>query len=247
MRVFTYDNRGFLLSEQHPELGTSGNGIILHDQYDARGHSHRSVIGPANGVFDLTFELDSSERITRVAQTAGNADLKLFVYDDVNGSANGYCATGRCRGKLAAAARYNYPPDLGGIWVTEGYQYDGKGGRLSRRDIAVGSTSVFTGGSFATSRTYTSTGDVDTVEYPCRTSNAACLAGERLLSLHHAYSNGFLRTVTGWASDISYQPSGMIASVTHGLGAAGCAGDAARDLVRRSAGEAVPLPLHGRR
>ena len=36
-RWFTYDNRGFLTSEQHPEKGTSGNGTVTYSNYDARG------------------------------------------------------------------------------------------------------------------------------------------------------------------------------------------------------------------
>lgn len=36
-RWFTYDNRGFLTSEQHPEKGTAGDGIVTYSNYDARG------------------------------------------------------------------------------------------------------------------------------------------------------------------------------------------------------------------
>ena len=33
-RLFTYDNRGFLTSEQHPEIGLNGHGTT-HYAYDA--------------------------------------------------------------------------------------------------------------------------------------------------------------------------------------------------------------------
>ncbi|MCP3937601.1 MAG: hypothetical protein GY708_19785, partial [Actinomycetia bacterium] len=36
-RFFTYDNRGFLTSEQHPEIGPSGNGVASYT-YNASGN-----------------------------------------------------------------------------------------------------------------------------------------------------------------------------------------------------------------
>ena len=36
-RTFTYDNRGFLTAEKHPEKGASGNGWVSYFSYDARG------------------------------------------------------------------------------------------------------------------------------------------------------------------------------------------------------------------
>jgi len=40
-RTFTYDNRGFLLSEQLPEVGAAGNGAVTYSKHDARGHARR--------------------------------------------------------------------------------------------------------------------------------------------------------------------------------------------------------------
>ena len=64
-RIFTYDNRGFLLSEQHPELGADGNGTTTYT-YDARGHVRRKVTGSV----DLTMSYDAAERLTSVRETA---------------------------------------------------------------------------------------------------------------------------------------------------------------------------------
>lgn len=49
-RTFTYDRRGFLTSEQHPELGATGYGTTNYLQHDARGHAHRqyTVSGSPN-------------------------------------------------------------------------------------------------------------------------------------------------------------------------------------------------------
>ncbi|MDP9119862.1 MAG: hypothetical protein M3O15_00570, partial [Acidobacteriota bacterium] len=42
-RSFSYDRRGFLLSESHPEKGASGGGTVSYLNYDARGHALRRI------------------------------------------------------------------------------------------------------------------------------------------------------------------------------------------------------------
>jgi len=66
-RIFTYDLRGFLISEKHPEKGASGNGLVSYFNYDARGHVGRRVDGPN----DLTFTYDVAERLNQIRETAG--------------------------------------------------------------------------------------------------------------------------------------------------------------------------------
>jgi YD repeat-containing protein len=56
------DNREFLITEQHPEKGVSGNGTVSYFGYDARGHATRLV----DGASDLTFTYDGAERLTQV-------------------------------------------------------------------------------------------------------------------------------------------------------------------------------------
>ncbi len=55
-RSFTYDPRGFLTREEHPELGTGPNDFIFHCQHDAFGRPRRQLYRTtdctANGVND---------------------------------------------------------------------------------------------------------------------------------------------------------------------------------------------------
>ncbi|HEX3067372.1 MAG TPA: RHS repeat-associated core domain-containing protein [Thermoanaerobaculia bacterium] len=220
-RELHYDLRGFLLWEKHPELGASGNGTTVYGSsqtagsYDAGGHAHRKV----TGAFDLTTDYDAAERVTGVKETGGR-QLKLFGYDDPTGSIYGQCAGGKCKGKLAAAGRYNYAPDLGTVAVAETYQYDGVGGLASRRDWTIGSSSSFDGQSFFFGQTNNDLGGVASVTYPCRTDiHANCLSADRTPpTITMGYSAGTLTSVGSYASNITYQPSGVIGTVTHGTG-----------------------------
>jgi YD repeat-containing protein len=58
-RLFTYDNRGFLTSETHPE---KAGGVAY--SYDALGHAARKVDGPN----DLTYVYDKAERLALVRE-----------------------------------------------------------------------------------------------------------------------------------------------------------------------------------
>src|ERR1041385_1203545 len=102
-RLFTYDHRGFLLAEQHPEKGASGNGVVSYFNYDARGHVGRKIDGPN----DLTFTYDVAERLTQVRETGGTQRvLKTFTYAAQN--VNDSLGTDWRKGKLVSASRFNY-------------------------------------------------------------------------------------------------------------------------------------------
>lgn len=218
-RTFKYDQRGFLEHEDHPELGVNGYGRTTYQSYDARGHAHRRITGTTNGAFDVTFATDSAERITSTTETATGRTLTLFAYDDPQGATFGQCSDNRCNGKLAASARFNYFDDLGTIAVTEAYQYEGPSGRISRRDQAVGSstiggTMIFQGQDFFLWQTYNDFGNVDMFAYPCRKdANGFCTAPPRFVQ--NGYTNGLLTSVAGFATSITYQPNGLPNTVTH--------------------------------
>jgi len=213
IRVFTYDNRGVLLSEQHPELGANGNGTTEYSSYDARGHARQKVTGDV----DLTFEYDPAERLSVITETATGRERERTVYDWFDQCGQ----TALCRGKIAAAVRYNYDADLGDpdngnvLPVTETYQYNAGSGRPARRDQAIGTTDNFSGSSFHFSQIYNSLGDVHEVIYPCRFEGCA---SERTRSAIHGYKYGTLNRIGTWATDITYHPSGIINMVTHGSG-----------------------------
>jgi YD repeat-containing protein len=201
-RWFTYDNRGFLISEQHPEKGASGNGTVTYSSYDARGHAQSKSDGPNN----LTFAYDRAERLTQVTGNGGQM-LKAFSYgiSDAVGS--------RTNGRLETATRYNYvgAPFNATAAVTETYVYGARQGRASSRATQL----TFNGTpkeSFTQSWSWNALGDVGNVNYP-QCTFAECLPVSRTVS--PGYANGFLTSVPGWAGLITYHPNGMVNQVTH--------------------------------
>lgn len=220
-RVFTYDGRGFLTSEQHPELN---NGTTRYREYDARGHAWRKTTGTDLGVFDIRMTWDPAERVTLVTRASDGRKLKELLYDDPN---DVYCGGQICRGKLAAAARYHWDSDLSNVAggealaVTESYKYDITTGRATRRDRAIGNTSLFTGNSFYTLQAHNTSGQLASISYPC-SDYAGCPGGGVQRVVSFGYTNGALTSVGNYAPSITYAPSGIIDTVTHGTsGAAG--------------------------
>ena len=205
MRTFNYDRRGLLVSETHPELGTSGYGTKTYGNYDARGHARRVTTGAINGAFDVKVWLDRAERIEKITHAPNDAKiLKQFQYDVVPG-------------RLSATARYHDDVDLGNVVVTESYQYNGAGGRLSRRDQAIGGGTV-AGESFFFSQAYNDLGAVSSIRYPCRVGGEICTTSDRTPpEVLYRYTNGYLTGIDGWGA-LTYQPNGVVATVTHGSG-----------------------------
>lgn len=220
-RSFAYDNRGFLLTETHPELGSGGNGSVAYEEYDARGHAHRRMIGDRYGAFDVRTSFDAAERpetVTRATAPTpqgGDPILKQFAYDQ------GYdCGAGlNCRGKLAAAVRYNFSPGLGTVAVTETYEYNGVRGRPSRRYRTVGDAlPAFAGNRFLFDETYDDRGRPATIIYPCRAQANYCTGAEPFRRVTYQYAGGFLTAVSPWATALTYQPNGSLDTVTHASG-----------------------------
>ncbi len=205
-RYFTYDNRGFLVSEQHPEKGADpgGNGTVTYSKYDARGHAGRKVDGPN----DLTFTYDRAERLKQVDATGGNI-LKVFTY----GSSN--AAGMRTNGRLESAQRYNYvgAPFNATVLMTETYTYGDRQGRASSRTTQMTYNGA-PGESFSQSWTWNALGDLGSVTYPA-CQFAACVPVAR--SISPGYTNGFLTSVPGWAT-LSYHANGMVNQITHSNG-----------------------------
>ena len=69
--------------------------------------------------------------------------------------------------------------------------------------------------SFTQSWSWNALGDLGSVSYP-QCAFAACVPVSRTVS--PGYTNGFLTSVPGWASSISYHPNGMVNQVTHSNG-----------------------------
>ncbi len=236
-RTFTYDPRGFLLAETHPEKGVAGNGTVTYSLYDSRGHAGRKIDGPN----DLTYQYDGAERLTIVRasgtpfsacnQLSGPRCLKSFTYAIQNGSGD------YKNGKLFQSIRYNYPI-LGGTpyqaFITETYHYGGVDGRVSQRDMqltfALNGQPPAPSESFTESFAYDLLGDTGSITYPSCTFSA-CAGKDVPRTVSFGHTNGFLTAVTGtattlggmpsastYASAIAYWPNLMVAQVTHGNG-----------------------------
>ena len=224
-RLFTFDNRGFLLWENHPEKTANSLGQghdVDHLGYDAHGHATRKV----DGANDLTFAYDKAERLTQIRQTGagacgtvqgtGSLCLKGFTYATANGTATGG-GTDYKRGKLVAASRYNYvgPPFNATVEVKESWQYAGRGGRMSQLDTAL----IFNGTQnevFRQTFTWNEIGDLASHTYPDCATPERCGTAPRTQT--YGYTRGRLSSVSGFASSITYHPSGMVARVVHSNG-----------------------------
>ena len=213
-RWFIYDQRGFLLREQHPEKGAGGNGLVIYESYDSRGHAGRkkecsSLACNASGEpkADLTFSYDRAERVTSVTQ-AGVGILKSFTYGTSN------AANERTNGRLRVATRYNYvsPPFSLTLQADETYTYAGGQGRPSRRVTTSRIGTAPPDRTFDQTWTYDPLGNVTGIGYPNCTF-AVCPSVPRTVS--QVYTKGRLTEVTGFASSITYHPNGMVNQVTH--------------------------------
>jgi RHS repeat-associated protein len=211
-RTFTYDQRGLLLSEQHPESGLTLYGPSeAQAAYDARGHATRKVVGSQ----DLRFTYDSAERLTQLQSAGANgvlSSLKDFTYGTANlGACSAIDDCEARNGKLVTATRHNLDPLFGDVPVTETYKYYGRGGRMAERTTDVGSAGGLQGASFVTRRDWNELGLVGTVAYP--TTVAA--GQDRFVG--YTYDQGILTGVNGYGT-VTYQPSGLVAAVAHGNG-----------------------------
>jgi hypothetical protein len=201
-RSFNYDQRGFLLSETHPEKGTAGNGTVSYSLYDSRGHVGRKVDGPS---IDLTYKYDFAERLllvretgpnfTACSQLSGPKCLKLFSYAVQNGTGD------YKNGKLFQSIRYNYPL-LGGIpyqaFITHTYHYGGVDGRVSQRDtlltFALSGQPTTPSSSFTVSFAYDLLGNTSSITYPTCTFTE-CVGKDVPRTVNFNHTNGFLTSV----------------------------------------------------
>ncbi len=224
-RFFNYDNRGFLLSETHPEKGISGNGTVTYTDYDARGHVGQKADGPNN----LTFLYDKAERLTEVKETGGRS-LKTFDYSGVNGNYTDPVTFSTCfnrrLGKLNKQSRYNYvtlSESEGEIEVElrEEMTYCGRGGRLSRKSLENWVNDGLNEAFFLPNITYNTLGDVTSLSYPQCTHSACASAASSPRTVTSSYTNGFLTAVGTstnagyYATSIAYHPNLMVHQVVH--------------------------------
>jgi RHS repeat-associated protein len=215
-RLFTYDNRGFLTAEKHPEKGATGNGTVTYQNINSRGHAQRVVDGSS----DLTYSYDRAERLTQIRETNGaQRVLKAWTF----GTSTGNSLTDMRNGRVVQAQRYNYPA-LGGVThtalVTEAYVYGGREGKVSRRDTSLTFDGT-TNETFTQSFAYNELGQTLTTDYP-QCTFAACTSTARTTT--NVFTNGFLTAVSGYTGTVpgqaagigvTYHPNGLVKAVAH--------------------------------
>jgi YD repeat-containing protein len=232
-RAFTYDNRGFLTGETHPEKGTSGNGSTYY-AYDARGHVTRRYEGAAGGAFDLTYSYDRAERLKTIAETnvrsgaSFKRTLKAFDYGTDN-------VTGDYRnGQLTRASRFNWFDSRDtNVQIVEQYVYGGAGGRPSSRTTNEYECAISAGAScnavapnavnhvFTQTFNYDDQGSLSQLGYPCRDCGASPTYP---MTASSSYSRGMLSDVQfpynniTQTNSLSYSRNGMLYQVQHANG-----------------------------
>ena len=208
-RSFVWDGRGFLMAETHPEIGAFGNGTISYLR-DARGNPiYRDIVND-NGEWPVAWNYDRAGRPTVAYESVstGWRKLKEFFYARENQSGS----TEKRRGQLIMARRINYLALLtpllleGGIplTVTDHFEYDGLGGRVSKKTTSISLPSGSQ--SWSSSFTWDAIGDLASVTYP---SGGWPYQNAPARTVDYDRRLGFLKSIPGYATNISYQLGGM--------------------------------------
>ena len=221
-RKFAYDNRGFMTSETHPE-----NGAIAYT-YDAAGHVLTKRPSTTNTIFDLNYSYDDAERLKEVDSWYPAGSIfrpdKVFTFGQDNDGVN------LKRGKLETATRHNYRPPTGAtsdVRIVETYSYKDDAGRLTERSTEI--KDVINGSgvneTFYQSQSYSTLGMPSLVGYPyCQSGGTAMCGATSSGSLSLVRTNGWLsafaKVGVSYGESITYHPSGMIDTITHGNGVA---------------------------
>ena len=213
-RSWVYDNRGFLLSETHPEKGVNGNGTVTYQGYDAAGLPG----GMTDGPHDLGFTYDFMGRHLETRDLNEGSRLVTELFWDG--------AAGPAAGKLRWAKRYNY---VERVWpapveeiveVKQIFKYHGLGGAVSAK------ITRFTWSSddvrFKQLYSYDDLGNVTKHTYPfcnlpvaCKNQAGGPNTGPKPT---YTYDQGRLTAVPGWADAITYHPSGLWKRIDHANG-----------------------------
>ncbi|HPA79478.1 MAG TPA: RHS repeat-associated core domain-containing protein [Thermoanaerobaculales bacterium] len=203
-RDWSYDGRGFLLSEVVPEKGgTGGYGTVSYSSYDVRGQAGRVIDGPN----DLSSLFDDAGRLTSVTETGTGKVVRSLTYGTANTSGN------LANGKLTIAEAGNFYDGTNNFQFRDTSTYGGTDGRVSQR-VTLGGLEGVNQGTFTLGYTWSPLGDVATVTYPQK----AGVGSARTVT--NTYTNGFLTKVaqgaTNYASAISYHTNATVNRVTYG-------------------------------
>ena len=244
-RTFVTDGLGFLRSESHPEKV----GLVAYWDYDALGH--------------VGVRLDGGERLRFTYDAGGRRTLVEFQQPDLSWrpvKTATYYSSGTANGRLHLATRTTeltadntagaFPSAVGSWEVTEEMFY-GSDGQPSSRQTQVVDAQGQTLGSWSQGWTWTDLGRVDRLTYP-----AICDAGftqcDPSRTVDHVYDAGRLTEVVtsdGLGATLTYHPTGLVDTVTHGNGLVDSYGLDSKNLGRVAsvslAGGAIDLGTYG--
>lgn len=207
-RLFDYDHLGFLRSEQHPEKGTDGNGLVTYSDYDARGNVGRKTDGPS----DLELTYDRAERLTEVREAGpGGRVLKSFEFALGNDPQN----PGDLRaGKLVRATRHNYRPSPFNdeVRISETFRYVNPAERHTERITEVDDQPWF-----RQTWSWLPTSRLGTIGYPSCVTPTCQAEPERKMLQSYLYGNLFKicetsngTSCSGQTYSFTFHPNGML-------------------------------------
>jgi hypothetical protein len=210
-RIFEYDGVGRLLREDHPETAP-----IVYEGYDVKGHAGKRIVGSGKP-FSLSYRYDDAERVVRVHDAADRA-LQIFTFDQLAGGPI-------LPGRLLKAERHNYFTEgstTQDYVVADYLDYDAAG-RPVRKKTTVTDP-------FGDSETFTASVSLDYEGRPTLQRYPTCAtcgvlgekwqyAGDndpdRAITLQYSQHDGALVSIPGFVRDITYHPSGLMASMQH--------------------------------
>ncbi|MDA8020436.1 MAG: RHS repeat-associated core domain-containing protein [Thermoanaerobaculia bacterium] len=214
-RLFSYDSRGFLMSESHPELDAT----ITYFR-DSKGNVLASDLGECDSpgcIYDKSYVYDAAGRLTQVWD--GSGLLEEYFYSR-NNAQEGFRRTG----KLYQAKRHNYIPAEAGSnelldhVVTETYGYKGGASRLSSYSVRSSTGPVLT-----TSILTDPFGRISSLTYPfC--DRAPCDELSSARTVINTYVAGSLTEVrdpsisSSAVASLAYHGNGKLSEIVHSNG-----------------------------
>lgn len=220
-RVFSYDGRGFLKWELHPESG------IATYTYDARGHVLTKLQSGARSQFDLRYEYDSAERLLNLRDRnpryiVGGTEpefrlLKEFTFGTVNDAST----PNFTKGKVATATRYNYSPDSTVVYkVQDAFKYADIVGRMTDRQTTISLLGPTFGPAAVPMKVvsiavkYDDLDQQKSLSYPmCVNCGTPDTAPAKNLQINR--DAGRITSIPGHVTDITYWPNGMRNALVH--------------------------------
>ena len=221
IRSFTYDGRGFLVAESHPEAGP------IAYTYDSLGNvktKRYSTWTP----YDLNYSYDGAGRLEKVESRnpSSPSDFRIakrYVYATDNDTDEDTGLFSYRKGKLESSTRHNNLPTVPDLGVTETFIYD-LDGRVTTKTTTVGrfpdphnSPEYLTNWQqFIEGYSYNEVGARSQVRLAgCTILGCASSPTNQFDYLHSSLNASKLESIPSMVSWISYLPNGMHHTLGH--------------------------------